>query len=112
MGVDRSDWIVVGVDIGMKHYDDDNYEYFDQYSEQNKLGEITFLIDGMSSKYFIVGEVLSHADFYDGLGINEFPLVETNELDESAERVLEFVKMNFDMEKYPEPKLIVLTHWT
>ncbi|MER2008506.1 MAG: hypothetical protein ABS939_13735 [Psychrobacillus sp.] len=112
MGVERSDWIVVGVDIGMKHYDDENYEYFDQYAERNRLGDITFLIDGMSGQYFIVGEVLLHADAYNGFGLSEFPLIETDELKESSERVLNFVKMNFEMEKHPEPKLIVLTHWT
>jgi hypothetical protein len=112
MGVNRSDWIVVGVDIGMEHYDDENYEYFDQYSEQNKLGDMTFLIDGMSGEYFIVGEVLLHADAYDGFKVNGFPITETSEFNEAAERVLSFIKANFMLDKEPEPKLIVLTHWT
>lgn len=112
MGVDRSDWIVIGVNIGMENYKDDNYDFYDKYDQQDKLGDMTFLIDGMSGKYFIVGEVLLKGDYYDGFGLNEFPIVETNELNESSARVREFVKKEFDIDNVEDPKLIVLTHFT
>ena len=112
MGIVRSDWVVVGVDIGMDYYDDENYERFDQYSERCKIGEITYLIDGMSGEYFIVGEVVLHADDYKGFGVNDFPLIDMSEFKDSVGRVSTFIKENFEMEEYPEPRLMILTHLT
>lgn len=109
MGVRRSDWVVIGVNIGMEHYDDDNYEYFDRYDRKKESGDITFIIDGMSGKYFIIGEVVSYGDEYDGLGLTSIPL--DNKFQESAERVKKFIRKEFDIAHIKDPELIILTHW-
>lgn len=111
MGVSRSDWVVIGVDIGMEHYDDENSDFFDQYAMQSGEGDITFLIDGMSGDYFIVGEVVAHGDEYDGFGITEIPLENSERFKQIADDVLSFIKIKFDVPNI-EPKIIVLTHWT
>lgn len=96
----------------MDHYDEDNYEFFDKYTKQNEIGDMTFLVDGISGEYFVVGEVILCTEEHDGFGLCEFPIIETIEFKESAERVKEFINMNFMIDKKIYPKIIVLTHWT
>lgn len=110
MSMNRSDWVVIGVDIGIEH--DDYSDFIDQYAGQNKVGDMTFLIDGMRGDYFIVGEVVAYGDEYEGFGVTEMPIDNSEKFKEIASNVMSFVKMNFMMDEYPEPKLIVLTHWT
>lgn len=111
MSVNRSDWIVIGANIGMKHYDDDNCEAYDELSDQDTVGEMTYLIDGMSGEYFIVGEVVAaDTDGYNGFPITELPILQPRIFDEKRDRVAKFIESNFGIEV--EPKLIVLTHWT
>jgi len=109
MGVNRSDWIVIGANIGYGKYDDEEYEKFDEFSAQDKVGEITYLIDGMSGEYFVVGIVIrADDDGYNGLGIFEINLVETYE--EYRKLAKEHIKESFGIET--EPSLIIMTHWT
>lgn len=111
MGVNRSDWIVVGVDIGMEHYDGDNEELYDKYNRQSRQGNMTFIIDGMSGEYFIVGEVIKCVD-EEGFGLLGFPINENDLLKVSAERVKSFISLHFKIDNEIEPKLLVFTHWT
>ena len=104
MGVEREDYIVIGANIGYDRYDDDRYEDYDVYRCIKEVGEMTYVIDGMSGKYFIVGEVVKHADDYDGFGVNELVVDE-----ESSKRVVQFILDKFGMNV--EPKIIVVTHW-
>ncbi|WP_310876928.1 hypothetical protein [Priestia megaterium] len=110
MGVNRSDWMVVGVDLGYDKIDDDNWDYYDTYSQRNKEGEMTFLIDGMHGDYFIVGEViLGETDEKEGFGLTELDFNDSD-IEESKENVRAFIKKEFNIDV--EPKLLVLTHWT
>jgi len=110
MGVSRSDWIVVGADLGYGMVDEENYDYYDKYSKRNNEGEITFLIDGMSGQYFIVGEVvLADTEGYQGFELTEL-LFKDDDIEEAKENVRAFIKTAFNVEV--EPKLLVLTHWT
>jgi hypothetical protein len=109
MGVDRSDWIVIGANIGMEYYDDEKYEYFDKFASQNVVGEITYIIDGMCGEYFVVGTVIRADDGgYNGLGIFEINPDKTFE----KERLLvrNHIKEHFGLDV--APKLIVLTHFS
>jgi hypothetical protein len=109
MVVRRSDWVVVGVDIGMNYYDDENWELYDEFSEQKKVGEITYLIDGLSGDYFIVGTVLrADTGGYSGFGLFEIDMEQS--LEQEKEKVRLHIKKNFGLDV--SPKLIVLTHWT
>ncbi|MGG4434400.1 hypothetical protein AAXE64_07550 [Priestia megaterium] len=110
MGVSRSDWMVVGVDLGYDKVDEENYEYYDTYAQRNKEGEMTFLIDGISGTYFVVGEViLADTSGYQGFELTEL-LFNDSDIEESKENVKTFIKKEFNIDV--EPKLLVLTHWT
>ncbi|KYC76819.1 hypothetical protein B4090_3505 [Bacillus licheniformis] len=106
MGVSRTDWIIIGADIGMMHYDDDRYEEYDEFDLQNTTGKITYLIDCMCGDYFFVGEVVKFAE--DGFGIYEFSLDENYYA--SKERVRKFILDKFNVET--EPKMFVISHYT
>lgn len=116
MGVDRSDLIVVGVDIGQELYDDDHwelegeshYEKYD-YRSKSKEGEIAYIYDGMSGRYFIVGELVkSDYEGYSGLG--RFVHDEkSKEFKASKKRVKKFIQEMFGIEV--EPKYITMTHY-
>lgn len=108
MGVDRRDYIVVGADIGYEYYNDDNYEFYDEYSLQCEEGRITFLIDCYSSDYFIVGEVLqSEYGYYDGLNYSLFGREAQIEL--AKIRIKDFIKNKFGIDCIPH--IIIKTHF-
>lgn len=116
MGVDRSDYIVIGANIGMEHYNDDWWEMdinpADQYDGRDKPGEITWIIDGMSGNYFVVGEVIQcDPEGYNGFNQVEIDLHGTTETKflQASLRVREHIRDNFGIDVIP--KLIVLTHW-
>lgn len=108
MGVRRTDWILIGANIGFNHYDDENTDFFDTYNMQSHKGDITFLIDGMSGEYFVVGEVIARGDEYDGFGITE---ISSDSFQEAVERVEAFLKLMFNIDDV-KPKLIAVTHYT
>lgn len=114
MGVRRSDWIVIGVNIGMEYADwDEHEELLDKYYESKENGKISYVIDGMSGEYFIVGiPLFVDKDGYDGIQLHEFDFNEqTNEQFLTySHRVREHVKENFGIDVMP--KIIVLTHWS
>lgn len=107
MGVYRSDWIVIGANIGMENYDDDSCDKYDELCNRDKFGELTYLIDEMRGEYFIVGVVVKAADEYSGFGLTEITTLDSFEKD--SEIVRKHVKENFGLEV--TPKLIVLTHF-
>lgn len=108
MSLERTDWILIGVNIGFEYYDDEDSDFFDAYSMQNHKGDMTFLIDGVSGEYFVVGEVVAHGDEYDGFGITE---ISSDKFQEAVERVKDFLKITFDIDDV-KPKLIAVTHYT
>ncbi|WP_439024429.1 hypothetical protein [Bacillus halotolerans] len=108
MGVWRSDWVLIGADIGYDQFDEDNYEEYDKFAGRDGSGEITYLIDGISGEYFAVGEVVTKADEYAGFRLSE---IEVGEIYEGAcERVRDHIRNEFGVDA--EPKLIVITHFT
>ena len=111
MGVSRSDYIMIGVDVGYKNFDEEKYSEHDIYLNKKDVGEIAYVLDWMSEEYFIVGVIL----VIDKRGYNGFPLVEfslenNEEYNEYKEIVKNHIKENFDLEV--EPKLLVFTHWS
>lgn len=111
MGVRRDDYILIGLDIGYDKFNEEKWEEYEEYIRLRKTGSMTYLIDGYSGKYFVVGEVIKcDRDGEDGLGLNSFSTTRDTEFIDSKKRVSSFIKEKFDIED--EPKLIVLTHWT
>lgn len=105
MGVNREDFIVIGVNIGMDHYDEDKFESYEKLDRQSTVGEMTYLIDWMCGNYFVVGEVVSHGDEYEGFGVQEVNISE-----KSDERVADFIRDKFGIDV--KPKIIVISHLT
>lgn len=103
MSVNREDFIVIGANIGMNHYNDDKFETYEKYDSQSKVGEMTYILDWMCGNYFIVGEVVSHGDEYEGFGVQEVTIN-----DRSNERVTNFIRDKFGIEV--SPKIIVVSH--
>ncbi|MGG3890239.1 hypothetical protein [Metabacillus fastidiosus] len=115
MGIKRSDWILIGVNIGKEYHNDEWYEMdnspLDKYDENSTVGEITYLYDGMGSKYFIVGEVIqADPNGHKGLKLFEENKINDGDYFVSVERVKLHIKENFGINT--EPELIALTHWT
>lgn len=108
MGVWRSDWVLIGADIGYEQFAEDKYEEYEKFAGMDNAGEITYLIDGISGEYFVVGEVVTVADESAGFGISEIEVGDIYE--DSCERVREHIRNEFGVGA--EPKLIVITHFT
>ena len=107
MSVSRTDWILIGADIGFERYDDEHTDFIDTYAMQSHKGDITFLIDGMGGEYFVVGEVVSYG-YDEGFGVTE---ISSDNFQEAVERVEAFLKLMFNIEDI-KPKLIAVTHYT
>ena len=114
MSIARKDYIVVGADLRINpenHYkgDLDYYDFYDTYSFQSRVGNITFIDDLYNGDYFIVGEVLQASDGYDGeLDYSLFGKEE--QIDYAKTRVKAFVKEQFDIDITPH--VIVKTQWS
>jgi hypothetical protein len=111
MGVRRSDYIVIGLNVGYEKYGDDKFEEYEELMEVIEPGKMTYLIDSMGGEYFVVGEVVKcdkHGE--DGMGFNQFSTTADTPFIQSKERVRKHIRDNFGIDD--EPQLIVLTHWT
>ncbi|MED4787556.1 hypothetical protein P9429_11740 [Bacillus atrophaeus] len=108
MGVWRSDWVLIGADIGYDQFDEDKYEEYEKFAGMDNAGEITYLIDGISGEYFVVGEVVTKADESEGFGISEIEVGDIYE--DSCERVRNHIRDKFGIDV--EPKLVAITHFT
>lgn len=116
MGVRRSDWIVIGVDIGVEHFNGEWYEMDNSplgiYDENTTPGEITYLYDGMCGEYFIIGEVIKcDSEGDNGLGFFEYRAAIDTDYLKSIEKVKSHVKDIFKIDN-ADVNLIILTHWT
>jgi hypothetical protein len=112
MGVDRRDYIVVGVDIESRpddYYKGDIDDFCDKYYWQDTVGNITFIDDLYNGEYFIIGEVLQACDGYnDGLDYN---FIGKEKIIENAKvRVKAFIKEHLDIETHPY--VIIKTQWS
>lgn len=112
MGVDRRDYIVVGVDIESRpdeYYKGDIDDFCDTYYWQDRVGNITFIDDLYNGDYFIIGEVLQASEGYgDGLDYN---LIGKEEQIKHAKlRVKAFIKEHLDIDV--EPYVIIKTQWS
>lgn len=108
MALERSDFIVIGADIGSDKFSGDKTDFYDQYARQDEPGKLTFIIDNIYGEYFVVGEVVAaSADFYEGFGVKEIKPYDSFE--SKCERVRKFVRKEFGVEI--EPKLLVITNY-
>lgn len=111
MGVERSDYVVVGANIGFDNYDDEKFEeVYEEFSDNTKIGKMTYLIDGYSGRYFIIGEVLAvDSEGYNGINL-DLSTFSDEELSNIKRRVFDHIKEVFGVET--NPSIIFKTHWT
>ena len=64
MGVNRTDYLMLGVDMGAADFDRDSFEA-ECDGAPNRRFDIIY--DGMSGQYCIAGKVISKSDPYDGI---------------------------------------------
>lgn len=111
MGVDRSDYVLMGFEAteALSKLDEDQKdELYDTYYHSNKaVGSIILLNDNYSGKYVYFGVILQvDKDGYNGLQPMEYRdgdyLKEKDIIEKAAWR-----ELNID----DEAKFIVLTHW-
>lgn len=64
MGVDRTDYLMYGADLGAKAFDWDKHEA-ELEGAPNRRFDIVY--DGMSGRYCIAGKIIAKGDPYDGI---------------------------------------------
>lgn len=117
MGVRSHSFILIGCDIGYKHYDDEEWENEDSlyekydFNRKSKSGDIVLLSDCYSGDYFIVGEIVQIDYDCEGSGLSMTVIDEsTEEFKESSQKVKSFIYDTYSLDV--DPKYIVLTHHT
>lgn len=68
MGVDRTDYLMLGVDVGYDAFDWDKHE---AEIEGRPDARFDIVCDGMSGEYCIAGRIIAKSDPYDGLSRTE-----------------------------------------
>jgi hypothetical protein len=66
MGVDRTDYLMFGADMGGGAFDWDKHES-EVAGAPNRRFDIVY--DGMSGQYCIAGKIIAKGDPYDGIGM-------------------------------------------
>ena len=64
MGVDRTDYLMFGTDVGTKGFDYDKFEP-EMCGMPSKRFDIVY--DGMCGKYCLAGKIIAKSDPYEGL---------------------------------------------
>lgn len=118
MGVNRSDYILIGTNLNhiSGQFGEDFYESPENdkflWKRNHKVGELAYLSDNYSDNYFIVGVPIEiDKDGYEGLCVTEFNFNTLNPTHQQyVKMVKEHVKEKFAIDVIPH--LIVLTHYT
>jgi hypothetical protein len=109
MGVQRTDYIMVGVKLSYTEEWADKVEDYTNYSrnsERIKTSGLTAVTDGMNGEYIFIGKVL-HTDSIDnGFPVFDCSEIRTKDIKETQKKIFKY----FNMENAPV-KLYVFTHW-
>ena len=65
MSVDRTDYVIYGVDVG---YDNVSWEKFEPELHGSPDARFDLIYDGMNGEYAYAGKIIAVADSYDGFG--------------------------------------------
>lgn len=107
MGLRRKDYVMIGVDIGLEHYNDSDYDdNYSEYVSKHDKGKMAYVI---GERYFIIGVVIECDDDYMGIPMVKIPLEGTSEYDEYKRLVRDHIREKFDLEV--DPQVLVFTDW-
>lgn len=107
MGVDRTDYLMFGVDLGAYAFDWDKHE-----AEADGAPDARFDIvhDSMSGKYCIAGKIIASSDPYEGF---EMAKIEPNELGIDRGRLASVVGDAFGLRLSADDfSLLLFTHYS
>jgi hypothetical protein len=107
MGVDRTDYLMFGVDVG---YDAFDWERHDAESQGAPNAKFDIVYDGMCGKYCIAGKIIAESEPYDGLTMTKIDPADLGiDRDELA------AKLSDAFERRIEPKdfsLMLFSHFS
>jgi hypothetical protein len=90
MGVDRTDYLMFGTDVGYESCDYDKFEA-EICGEPNRRFDVVY--DGMSGQYAIAGKIIATSDPYEGF---EMAKIDPKKMDFDADHLAETVSEAFD----------------
>jgi hypothetical protein len=108
-------YVILGSNVGYNRNYPDNEYYEDngdvseyaEYSTGRLSGDLAYIIDELSGKYFIVGEILC---INDGDSFSfDMSTIDNEKLKYKKLKVFDFILEKFGVAL--EPNIIVLTHW-
>jgi hypothetical protein len=107
MGVDRTDYLMFGADMGAKAFDWDKHEA-EATGGQDRRFDIVY--DGMSGKYCIAGKIIAKSDEYEGL---EMTTIDASTLDVDRATLAEKVSEAFGKSVAADDfKMILFSHFS
>jgi hypothetical protein len=107
MGVDRTDYLMWGVDVGAEGFDYDKHEA-EICGEPGARFDIVY--DGMSGEYCIAGKIIAVSDPYEGF---EATKIDPSKLDVDRDALATVVSEAFGRTFAPsEFSLVLFTHFS
>lgn len=107
MGVDRTDYLMFGADMGADAFDWDKYEA-EAAGAPNRRFDIVY--DGMCGKYCIAGKIIAQGDQYDGI---EMKKIDPEKLDVDRDALAKTVSDAFGRQvSAADFSLILFSHFS
>ena len=107
MGVDRTDYLMLGTDLGAKAFDWDKHE---AEIEGGPGARFDIVYDGMCGKYCIAGKIIAQSDAYEGFDMAK---IEPEKLNVDRDALAATVSSAFEREVSPNDfSLILFSHFS
>ena len=107
MGVDRTDYLMFGTDVG---YDAFNWDKHEKEVEGAPDARFNVVYDGMSGKYCIAGKIIATSDPYEGF---EMARIDPAKFDLDPFALAASVSEAFDKKLTPQDfSLILFSHFS
>lgn len=91
MGVDRTDYLMFGVDVGYDAFDWDKHE---AEAEGRPDARFDIVFDGMSGKYCVAGRIIAVSDRYEGF--EDRTIVEPRAIEVGADDLAQKISEAFE----------------
>lgn len=107
MGVDRTDYLMLGTDLGAKAFE---WEKHEAEIEGRPDARFDIVYDGMCSKYCIAGKIIAKSDAYEGF---EMAKIEPDKLAVDRVALAATVSAAFERDVSPDDfSLILFSHFS
>lgn len=107
MGVERTDYLMFGVDVG---YDAFDYDKHSAESEGRPVRRFDIVYDGMSGKYCIAGKIIAESEPYEGI---EMVKIDPEKIDVDRSALAASLSSAFGKQVAPgDLSLILFSHFS